>query len=121
MKALKIYGKDWKKLLEAVGTRNDGQVRSHAQKFFNKLEKKSCVHKHGKELFELLQPNLRCMKKQDRRVLKMRKHDELVPKPAFGLNFTEFQARFAVPHSKMVFSIKRKEEARTNDYSVQKL
>lgn len=33
------YGKDWKKVEEVVGTRSGSQVRSHAQKFFNKLQK----------------------------------------------------------------------------------
>ena len=33
------YGKDWKKVEEIVGTRSGSQVRSHAQKFFNKLQK----------------------------------------------------------------------------------
>ena len=33
------YGKDWKKVEEVVKTRNGSQVRSHAQKFFNKLQK----------------------------------------------------------------------------------
>lgn len=34
-----LYGKDWKKVEEIVGTRTGSQVRSHAQKFFNKLKK----------------------------------------------------------------------------------
>jgi SHAQKYF class myb-like DNA-binding protein len=33
------YGKDWKKIEQLVGTRNGSQVRSHAQKFFNKIQK----------------------------------------------------------------------------------
>ena len=33
------YGKDWKKVEEVVGTRSGSQVRSHAQKFFNKIHK----------------------------------------------------------------------------------
>jgi hypothetical protein len=35
------YGKDWKKVEQYVRTRNGSQVRSHAQKFFNKLQKAS--------------------------------------------------------------------------------
>lgn len=37
--AIATYGKDWKKVEELVGTRSGSQVRSHAQKFFNKLRK----------------------------------------------------------------------------------
>ena len=33
------HGKDWKKVEEVVGTRTGSQVRSHAQKFFNKINK----------------------------------------------------------------------------------
>jgi SHAQKYF class myb-like DNA-binding protein len=38
---LRKHGKDWKKIVECVGTRSSNQVRSHAQKYFLKLEKKS--------------------------------------------------------------------------------
>lgn len=33
------YGKDWKRVEQYVKTRSSSQVRSHAQKFFNKLQK----------------------------------------------------------------------------------
>lgn len=33
------YGKDWKKVEQYVKTRSGSQVRSHAQKFFTKLQK----------------------------------------------------------------------------------
>lgn len=33
------YGRDWKKVEEIVKTRTGSQVRSHAQKFFNKIQK----------------------------------------------------------------------------------
>lgn len=39
MLGLMQYGKNWKKVEEIVGTRSGSQVRSHAQKFFNKLQK----------------------------------------------------------------------------------
>ncbi len=35
------YGKDWKKVEQYVKTRSGSQVRSHAQKFFNKLQKQN--------------------------------------------------------------------------------
>lgn len=36
---LKKFGKNWKQVEEYVGTRNGAQIRSHAQKFFNRLER----------------------------------------------------------------------------------
>ena len=39
LEALKLYGKNWKKVEEHVGTRTGAQIRSHAQKFFNRLER----------------------------------------------------------------------------------
>ncbi len=39
MEALEIYGRDWKKVQAHVGTRTTTQARSHAQKYFAKLEK----------------------------------------------------------------------------------
>jgi SHAQKYF class myb-like DNA-binding protein len=36
---LKLYGRDWKKIEALVGTRNGAQIRSHAQKFFTKMDK----------------------------------------------------------------------------------
>jgi SHAQKYF class myb-like DNA-binding protein len=39
--ALKLYGKEWKSVQQHVRTRTSTQARSHAQKFFNKLEKKN--------------------------------------------------------------------------------
>ncbi len=36
MEALKLFGKDWKKVQEYVGTRTTTQARSHAQKYFSK-------------------------------------------------------------------------------------
>ena len=36
---LKIYGKNWKKVESYIGTRTGTQIRSHAQKFFNRVKK----------------------------------------------------------------------------------
>ncbi len=41
LQALKLYGKNWKKVQEYVGTRTTTQARSHAQKYFAKLEHSS--------------------------------------------------------------------------------
>jgi SHAQKYF class myb-like DNA-binding protein len=36
---LRKFGKNWKQVEEYVATRNGAQIRSHAQKFFNRLER----------------------------------------------------------------------------------
>lgn len=36
---IELYGKNWKKIEELVGTRTGSQIRSHAQKFFLKTQK----------------------------------------------------------------------------------
>ena len=41
LEALKLYGKNWKKVQLHVNTRTSTQARSHAQKFFVKLERKN--------------------------------------------------------------------------------
>lgn len=38
---LQLYGKDWKKIEELIGSRSSAQVRSHAQKYFLKVKKQS--------------------------------------------------------------------------------
>ena len=39
LEALKLFGKEWQKVQQHVNTRTSTQARSHAQKFFVKLEK----------------------------------------------------------------------------------
>lgn len=39
IEALEKYDKDWKKIQDYVGTRSIVQIRSHAQKYFSKLER----------------------------------------------------------------------------------
>ena len=39
LEAIKLYGKNWQKVHKYVGTRNPTQARSHAQKYFAKLER----------------------------------------------------------------------------------
>jgi len=41
IEALRLYGKEWRRVQEHVGTRSSTQARSHAQKFFVKLQKKN--------------------------------------------------------------------------------
>jgi hypothetical protein len=38
-----LYGKDWKRVEQHIGTRCGAQIRSHAQKFFNRIESEAGV------------------------------------------------------------------------------
>lgn len=40
LEALRLYGRAWRKIEEYIGTKTAVQIRSHAQKFFSKLERK---------------------------------------------------------------------------------
>lgn len=39
IEGLKKYGKNWKKVEGFIGTRTGTQIRSHAQKFFNRIKR----------------------------------------------------------------------------------
>ncbi|XP_039004179.1 protein LATE ELONGATED HYPOCOTYL-like isoform X2 [Hibiscus syriacus] len=41
LEALKLYGRAWQRIEEHIGTKTAVQIRSHAQKFFSKLEKEA--------------------------------------------------------------------------------
>lgn len=41
LEALKLYGRAWQRIEDHIGTKTAVQIRSHAQKFFTKLEKES--------------------------------------------------------------------------------
>ena len=47
MEGLKLFGRQWRKIEEHIGTKTAVQIRSHAQKFFSKLEKEA-ANKGGK-------------------------------------------------------------------------
>jgi hypothetical protein len=49
MLGLMQYGKNWKQVEDIVATRSGSQVRSHAQKFFNKIQKSSRSSKGKKD------------------------------------------------------------------------
>ena len=51
LNALKMHGRDWKKVARTVITRTSTQCRSHAQKFIVSLEKQ------GKNLENVLEKN----------------------------------------------------------------
>eukprot|EP00826_Nyctotherus_ovalis_P018178 TRINITY_DN1541_c0_g2_i1.p1 TRINITY_DN1541_c0_g2~~TRINITY_DN1541_c0_g2_i1.p1 ORF type:complete len:285 (+),score=75.71 TRINITY_DN1541_c0_g2_i1:449-1303(+) len=48
--AIQQYGKKWRKVEECVGTRTGIQIRSHAQKYFNKLNKLQNGQKKEKQV-----------------------------------------------------------------------
>eukprot|EP00347_Sterkiella_histriomuscorum_P003631 403363545 len=78
--ALKSNGKNWQKVFEAVSTRNEQQVRSHAQKFFNKLKKKKNIQ--GTELYD-------AMVSYNSRQLGFHKKDAEKTLKSLGLNKTK--------------------------------
>ncbi|KAI3418555.1 uncharacterized protein J3R85_013768, partial [Psidium guajava] len=43
LEALKLHGRAWQRIEEHIGTKTAVQIRSHAQKFFSKLEKEALV------------------------------------------------------------------------------
>ena len=46
--ALRIFGRQWRKIEEYIGTKTAVQIRSHAQKFFTKIEREGKTGKDGK-------------------------------------------------------------------------
>lgn len=47
LKALNMYGREWKKVSSFIKTRTSAQIRSHAQKYFTRLEKEASIGMHG--------------------------------------------------------------------------
>lgn len=43
LEAVKLYGRAWQRIEEHIGTKTAVQIRSHAQKFFTKLEKEALM------------------------------------------------------------------------------
>lgn len=39
LEGLKVFGREWKKVAERIPTRTSAQIRSHAQKYFSKLDR----------------------------------------------------------------------------------
>jgi len=50
LKGLKLYGRDWKKIEVLVGSRTGPQIRSHAQKYFNRIGKEGTSSEETSEL-----------------------------------------------------------------------
>jgi len=47
LQALNEYGREWKKVAKRIKTRSSAQIRSHAQKYFQKLQKEQKAGLHG--------------------------------------------------------------------------
>ncbi|KAL0047653.1 hypothetical protein WJX82_008557 [Trebouxia sp. C0006] len=47
LEALKLYGRAWRSIQEHIGSKTTVQIRSHAQKFFTKLEKQRRPQRAG--------------------------------------------------------------------------
>lgn len=57
LEALKLYGRAWRKIEEYVGTKTAVQIRSHAQKFFSKVERDSnCGYPDSAKTIEIPPP-----------------------------------------------------------------
>ncbi|KAL4462623.1 hypothetical protein ABPG74_000453 [Tetrahymena malaccensis] len=58
IEGIQKYGRNWKKVEEHIGTRTGAQIRSHAQKFFNRLEKEAQnsakVSDQSRQLLEIM-------------------------------------------------------------------
>jgi len=48
VEAIQLHGKNWKQVEDCVGTRTGAQIRSHAQKYFLKLEKEVKTNQKAK-------------------------------------------------------------------------
>lgn len=43
LQGLKVFGREWKKVAERIPTRTSAQIRSHAQKYFAKIEREETI------------------------------------------------------------------------------
>ncbi len=58
--ALEKFGKNWKQVEEYIGTRTGAQIRSHAQKYFNKINKEQPTLKADRSLSQGA-PDSKCL------------------------------------------------------------
>jgi SHAQKYF class myb-like DNA-binding protein len=43
LEGLKVFGREWKKVAEQIPTRTSAQIRSHAQKYFSKMQREESI------------------------------------------------------------------------------
>jgi len=76
LEALNLYGREWKKVANYIQTRSSAQIRSHAQKYFAKLEKEeesgihggaAAIHGDHVVLVDATSPGSKTRKKRKRR------------------------------------------------------
>lgn len=83
VKGVSFYGKDWKKIAEFLGTRTAVQVRSHAQKFYQREENiKKIKRKAQKLILKPIALNIDICAKRD----KSTQYGEGIYFPGFDLN-----------------------------------
>lgn len=86
---LRKYGKNWKLIEDYVNTRSGSQIRSHAQKFFSRLEKQCGITKNdvfkyldkiGNDLLEFNSENEMLRKRKIWEVIKASNLDDCTPR-----------------------------------------
>jgi len=65
VEAITAHGKNWKKVEDAVGTRSGAQIRSHAQKYFLKVEKDVKTTPKGKRGVKSAKKSISTEKSED--------------------------------------------------------
>ncbi|KAH7440026.1 hypothetical protein KP509_04G087900 [Ceratopteris richardii] len=63
LEALKLYGRAWRRIEEYIGTKTAVQIRSHAQKFFCKLEREASTGSSDGKALDIVIPPPRPKKK----------------------------------------------------------
>jgi len=109
---LRIHGKEWKKIANMIATRSVVQIRTHAQKYFQKLAKSHEIQ--GKEIPDDLVSTATNPKHHSRiksasisnRIIKETEVDESLPTPVVKPQMTDSSKRKSPKRS----NLKRKEE-----------
>jgi len=81
IEAIKKFGKDWKSVEQYIETRSGSQIRSHAQKFFNRIIKKYGIDKN--EVIGFIQNDYNCNgSSHSSSPVKKKRVDDTVSKPS---------------------------------------
>ena len=104
--ALKMYGKEWKKVQEFVGTRSSTQARSHAQKFFSKMGKGSCSNSpHKKDLSYKTKKSKKIIESQEKaEVFKVSENTPDTYTSKVTLNISEIDYLNTHPYRRLTFN-----------------